>query len=39
MAKGKKVDAKGKERTRKGVPVIGWVPYSQPSEQPRMGTA
>jgi hypothetical protein len=32
MAKGKKVDAKGKERTRKGLPVIGWVPYSQPAE-------
>lgn len=36
MAKGTKVDAKGKERTRKGVPVIGWVPYSAPAEQPRM---
>jgi hypothetical protein len=36
MAKGKKVDKKGKELTRKGVPVIGWVPYSQTAEQPRM---
>jgi hypothetical protein len=36
MAKGKKVDKKGSEIVRKGVPVIGWVPYAQPAEQPRM---
>jgi hypothetical protein len=33
MVKGKKVDAKGKERTRKGVPVIGWIPYAEPAQR------
>jgi hypothetical protein len=28
MVKGKKLDAKGKEKTHKGVPVIGWIPYA-----------
>lgn len=39
MVKGRKVDAKGKERTRKGVPVIGWIPYSDPIQQPLKAAA
>jgi hypothetical protein len=39
MAKGKKVDAKGRERTRKGIPVIGWVPYEAAASNTQMRRA